>query len=196
MRMVVVLPAPFGPRKAWTSPAPTSRSRPSCARTLPYRLVSPAARNATVLMGLGGCRAGWRCGTCPLSREHGQSIHARLIAVRQQRYLPVVSVNHHRPGRILAPDDTESAAAGPGRGGHAQAVGTPSALGEPETHPGVGQHRHRQVAPCLIRDSGVERTHQPAGTQRDLHGAGLFRPDPLARLSDHTVDQLITPAAV
>src|SRR5215469_11378303 len=63
-----------------------------------------------------------------------------------------------------------------------------------QTHPGVGQHRHRQVAPCPVRDSGVERTHQPTWAERDLHGAGLLRPDPLARLSDHSVDQLITPA--
>src|SRR5262245_1613695 len=123
-------------------------------------------------------------------------IHDRLIAVGQQRDLPVVSVYHHGPGRVLAPDDTEGAAAGPGPGRHAQAVGTPSALGEPETHPGVGQHGHRQVAPCVIRDAGVERTHQPAWVQRDLHGAGLLRPDPLARLPDHTIAQLISPAIV
>ena len=54
------------------------------------------------------------------------SIHERLIAVRQQRYLPVVSVNHHGLGRILAPDDTENAATGPGprppRAGHRHAI--------------------------------------------------------------------------
>ena len=41
--MVVVLPAPFGPRKACTSPARTVRSRPSSAVAAPNRLRSPAA---------------------------------------------------------------------------------------------------------------------------------------------------------
>jgi hypothetical protein len=106
--------------------------------------------------------------------------------------LPVVSVDHHRPGRILASEDTEGATTGPSPSRHPQAIRTPSALGEPETHSGVGQHGHRQVAPCLIRDPGVVSTHQPTRAKRDLHGAGHLRPDPLARLSDHTVDQAIT----
>src|SRR5579862_4794131 len=41
--MVVVLPAPFGPRKACTSPVRTVRSRPSSAVALPKRLRSPRA---------------------------------------------------------------------------------------------------------------------------------------------------------
>ena len=36
--MVVVLPAPFGPRKACTSPARTSRSSPSSATVRPNDL--------------------------------------------------------------------------------------------------------------------------------------------------------------
>ena len=43
MRIVVVLPAPLGPRKACTSPAATVRSRPSSAVALPKRLRSPRA---------------------------------------------------------------------------------------------------------------------------------------------------------
>jgi hypothetical protein len=38
MRIVVVLPAPFGPRKACTSPAWTNRSRPSSATVRPNDL--------------------------------------------------------------------------------------------------------------------------------------------------------------
>ena len=65
--------------------------------------------------------------------------------------MPVVSVYHHGLGRILAPDDTESTATGPGLGRHAQAIGTPSALGEPETHRGldsigIGKLPHAQSA--------------------------------------------------
>src|SRR4051794_26521707 len=45
MSMVVVLPAPFGPRKATISPGSMVRSRPSTAMTEPKRLVTP--RRAT-----------------------------------------------------------------------------------------------------------------------------------------------------
>src|SRR5690348_12568136 len=39
--MVVVLPEPLGPRKPYTSPASTSRSRPLRARVVPKLLTSP-----------------------------------------------------------------------------------------------------------------------------------------------------------
>src|SRR5215469_9830042 len=42
MRSVVVLPAPFGPRKPKTCPGSTVRSSPSSAVTPRYRLVRPA----------------------------------------------------------------------------------------------------------------------------------------------------------
>src|SRR5258708_39871658 len=38
MRMVVVLPAPFGPRKPWISPGSTERLTPSTAVKEPYVL--------------------------------------------------------------------------------------------------------------------------------------------------------------
>ena len=41
---MVVLPAPFGPRRPNTSPAATSKSIPSTARTSPYRLTRPWTR--------------------------------------------------------------------------------------------------------------------------------------------------------
>ena len=41
MRIVVDLPAPFGPRKPVTLPGATSKVRSSTARTAPYCLVSP-----------------------------------------------------------------------------------------------------------------------------------------------------------
>src|SRR6266568_1957367 len=44
--MVVVLPAPFGPRYPNTSPRATSRSRPARAWTSPNRLDRPSARMA------------------------------------------------------------------------------------------------------------------------------------------------------
>src|SRR5262245_44011351 len=42
MRRVVVLPAPLGPRKPWTSPVPTTRLRWSSARTAPKDLTRSA----------------------------------------------------------------------------------------------------------------------------------------------------------
>ena len=51
MSMVVVLPAPFGPRKATISPGSTVRSRPSTAVTAPKRLVSPRSAMAGVRVG-------------------------------------------------------------------------------------------------------------------------------------------------
>src|SRR5438876_4259571 len=43
-RSVVVLPAPFGPRKPNTSPSRTSRSSPSTAASEPKRFVSFSVR--------------------------------------------------------------------------------------------------------------------------------------------------------
>jgi hypothetical protein len=44
IRMVVLLPEPFGPRKAKITPRSTSRSMPSTAVNSPKRRVSPRAR--------------------------------------------------------------------------------------------------------------------------------------------------------
>src|SRR5215218_1411847 len=48
--MAVDLPAPLGPRKPWTSPVATSRSRPSRACVLPYDLCSPETTMADVMI--------------------------------------------------------------------------------------------------------------------------------------------------
>ena len=77
-----------------------------------------------------------------------------------------------------------------------------SADNSPGTYLGsleAGKIANNEIAPTIrndARESGVERTHQPTWVQRDLHGSGLLRPNPLTRLSDHTVDQPITPAVV
>src|SRR6476646_5027625 len=52
MRMVVVLPAPFGPRKPWISPGATDRLTPSTAVKDPYFLTSVS----TAIMGSGRLR--------------------------------------------------------------------------------------------------------------------------------------------
>src|SRR5215468_2198504 len=50
MRMVVVLPAPFGPRKPWISPGATERLTPSTAVKAPYFLTS----DSTAIIRSGG----------------------------------------------------------------------------------------------------------------------------------------------
>ena len=50
MRIVVVFPAPFGPRKPWISPGFTSRLTPSTAVKLPYVLT----RSWMAIIGEGG----------------------------------------------------------------------------------------------------------------------------------------------
>src|SRR5438552_9400963 len=52
MRMVVVLPAPFGPRNPWISPGSTERLTPSTAVKEPYVLT----RASTAIMGSGRLR--------------------------------------------------------------------------------------------------------------------------------------------
>src|SRR5580704_519130 len=52
--IVVVLPAPFGPRIAVTSPRPAVRLSPSTAVACPYRLTIPESSTA----GLGSARGG------------------------------------------------------------------------------------------------------------------------------------------
>src|SRR5258708_17795244 len=52
MRMVVVLPAPFGPRKPWISPGSTERLTPSTAVKEPYVLT----RASTAIMASGRLR--------------------------------------------------------------------------------------------------------------------------------------------
>ena len=49
MAMVVDFPAPLGPRKPKISPRDTSRSMPSTAVTLSYRLTSPATAIAAAV---------------------------------------------------------------------------------------------------------------------------------------------------
>jgi hypothetical protein len=48
--MVVDLPAPLGPRKPWTSPVSTSRSRPVSACVVPNDLCSPETLIAFVML--------------------------------------------------------------------------------------------------------------------------------------------------
>ncbi len=52
--MVVVFPAPFGPRNPWTSPVPTVRSSPSSARAAPNVFTSPVIAMAGGVMGVNG----------------------------------------------------------------------------------------------------------------------------------------------
>src|SRR6266487_1402094 len=82
IRIVEVLPAPFGPRKPNASPRSTSKSTPSTATSSPNRFMSPRACTS------GGCApASTTPSTYPrlpagletLSREHGRLPWRRLV---------------------------------------------------------------------------------------------------------------------
>src|SRR4051794_21170517 len=51
--MSVDLPAPFSPRRAWTSPARRSKSTPSLATRRPKRFVMPRSSSAASIRSLG-----------------------------------------------------------------------------------------------------------------------------------------------
>src|ERR1700750_346769 len=52
MDMSVDLPAPFSPRRAWTSPARRSKSTPSLATMRPKRFVMPRSSSAASIPGI------------------------------------------------------------------------------------------------------------------------------------------------
>src|SRR4029450_552134 len=63
IRTVVVLPAPFGPRKPQHSPSRTTKSMPSTARDSPNFLVSPLpSTTGGLVLDLGASEAPMTCG--------------------------------------------------------------------------------------------------------------------------------------
>jgi hypothetical protein len=52
VRIVVVLPAPLGPRTQYTEPLPTAKSTPSTALTEPKVFTRPEASTASVECGV------------------------------------------------------------------------------------------------------------------------------------------------
>ena len=72
IRSVVVLPAPFGPRKPVIVPGSSANERSSTARTVPNRLVSDSART-TAVMRLPGVLCGAR-----LDAERAQQLGRRI----------------------------------------------------------------------------------------------------------------------
>src|SRR5690349_18752789 len=63
--MSVDLPAPFSPRRAWTSPARRSKSTPSLATMRPKRFVIPRSSSAASIAGLAGAAHRVRRGDLP-----------------------------------------------------------------------------------------------------------------------------------
>src|SRR3989475_9054585 len=72
MRMVVVLPAPFGPRKPTISPASTRNEMPRTASTAPKVLV----RSRTSII------AAWLMPLAPISNR-GEQLRGELVQVRE-----------------------------------------------------------------------------------------------------------------
>src|SRR5215204_4265084 len=104
MRSVVVLPAPLGPRKPYTSPRRTVRRTPSTARRSPYRLVSPFVM--TTCSVISSC-----CSVIPpwsRPRASRSSVRKRHRRVRKSTYRGYVAATttRERGGRIVGPMDT------------------------------------------------------------------------------------------
>src|SRR6185436_5382661 len=93
MRMVVVLPAPFGPRKPWISPGATSSDTPSTAVKLPYRLTTLS----TLIMAK--ARSGARLG--PAGPPGGAVARGQVDRDRLRRG---VAAHQHRRGAGKHPD--------------------------------------------------------------------------------------------
>src|SRR5215204_333909 len=115
--MVVVLPAPLGPRNPCTSPVRTSSSSPSRARVGPKVLTSPEIEMAVAIA---GCRLLWRYdGRSPAS-------HATLVSRSCEWYRGGGAGG--RRGRCRArrgggPAVRRAFRPRPGRGGHAPHAG-------------------------------------------------------------------------
>src|SRR4051812_47481136 len=73
-RIVVVLPAPFGPRKPVTMPGSTEKVRSSTARVVPNTLVSP---DNSIIEAMMSGRQG--------HDEVGDRTHARRVRVQRRR---------------------------------------------------------------------------------------------------------------
>src|SRR6478672_9341231 len=73
-RMVVVFPAPFGPRKPVTMPGSTEHVRSSTARVAPKTFVSPA--NSIIAAMISGCG---------VDDEVRDRAHARRVGVQGRR---------------------------------------------------------------------------------------------------------------
>ena len=83
-----VLPAPFGPSRANTSPRWMSRSTPFTASTSPYRLRRPRTRTAVSLMGPASWRPAPHAIGCPVisvSTERGTLSAARTGTAGSRR---------------------------------------------------------------------------------------------------------------
>src|SRR5512139_3567411 len=101
IRMVVVFPEPLGPRKPWTSPVLTSRSRPSRATVVPNVLTRPETEIALSLM-----PPLWHRG-----RRSGRDLRPEDLLYGLDREVQDEEDRHHPHQRVdggrLAPDDLD-----------------------------------------------------------------------------------------
>src|SRR5829696_336538 len=104
MRSVVVLPAPLGPRKPYTSPRRTVRRTPSTAKRSPYRLVRPFVMTTCSVL------PSWCSVIPPWSRPRASrsSVRKRHWRVRKSTYGGYVAATttRERAGRIVGAMDT------------------------------------------------------------------------------------------
>lgn len=110
--MVVVFPAPLGPRNPNTEPTGTSKLRPSTARKVPNVRVRPSARNAiSVILGRFGSRLSH---AFHLAADHRQSPRRRTPVFRLEsghRHFEMTD-NQLGPRRDWRVDSTRGSLAG------------------------------------------------------------------------------------
>src|SRR5687768_305182 len=91
MRSVVVLPAPFGPRKPVT-PGPSSKDRPDTAVTAPNRLV----RSEAVMVGTGSSLLGSGLGGRPDGVPDEEVVGVLEEVLAGERVRPAEIARHGR----------------------------------------------------------------------------------------------------
>src|SRR2546430_6919506 len=140
-RMVVVLPAPLGPRKPYTSPVVTDRSRPARPRRDPYILVSWSvwmARSAIATSPIFGFEPLDQRGDLPLQEGvevpgTAQSLGARGLLVADDRE-PLVHQLAGDPELFVAGREDHRVV------GHLVDLAPPAGCGDPPDEGGVLQH--------------------------------------------------------
>src|SRR5262245_10230826 len=102
-RIVVVFPAPLGPRKPVTLPGSTPNDRPSTATLSPYRLVSPLTSIMTPVWPARGAARVGHCDDCAV-RPEGESDLAVPASVQGHRVAVARAAHDVLAARRVHPD--------------------------------------------------------------------------------------------
>ena len=163
IRIVLLLPAPFGPRKPKASPRSTSRSMASTAVKLPKRFVSPRAwirgKSAMKPPTL-QARSPGSAGVPPLGSLHRASLATRPGARRPHAVLQVQGPHARTPRGAARPPGDDAGAVGPLHQRPPARPSVPGWLGHGDLRPWVLLGSRAQVladARRLLDRSGLRR---------------------------------------